>query len=145
VIAVDTNVLVYAHRRDSEFHTLAAEAIQRLAGHSEVWAIPWPCVHEFLSVATNPRIFKLPTPLETAIAQVEIWQESPSLRFIGEHTRYWENLSVILRHGNITGSKVHDARITAICKAHGVRELWTADRDFSRIAGIGIRNPLLTN
>lgn len=143
MIAVDTNILVYAHRRDSEFFHSAGDAIRRLAEGRENWAIPWPCVHEFLGIVTNRRIFQLPTPIEGAIAQVEIWLESPSLRLIGEFGTYWRNLAAILIEGKITGPKVHDARIAAICKTHGVRELWTADRDFSRIRGVKIANPLL--
>ena len=56
---------------------------------------------------------------------------------------HWQNLAEILTDGKITGPKVHDARIIAICKAHGVRELWSADRDFSRMRGVKVANPLL--
>jgi hypothetical protein len=143
MIAVDTNILIYAHRRDSEFFRPAASAIRRLAESPEHWAIPWPCVHEFLAIATHPKLFQAPTPVETAIAQVEIWMESPSLRLIGESGTYWQTLAEILRYGKILGPKVHDARIAAICKAHGVLELWSADRDFSRMRGIKVTNPLL--
>jgi toxin-antitoxin system PIN domain toxin len=143
VIAVDTNILVYAHRRDSEFFQLAGRAVRSLAENPEHWAIPWPCVHEFFGIVTNRRIFELPTSTEAAIKQIEIWMESPSLRLIGEAAMYWQNLAEILTDGKITGPKVHDARIAAICKSHGVRELWSADRDFSRMRGVKVTNPLL--
>jgi toxin-antitoxin system PIN domain toxin len=143
VIAVDTNILVYAHRRDSEFFQSAASAVRRLAEGPEHWAIPWPCVHEFLAVVTNPRIFKPPSRIETAIAQVEIWLESPVLKLIGESGAYWRTLAEILRQGKIVGPKVHDARIAAICRSHGIRELWSADRDFSRMRSVKVTNPLL--
>jgi toxin-antitoxin system PIN domain toxin len=143
VIAVDTNILVYSHRRDSEFFQRAGDAVRSLAENPEHWAIPWPCVHEFLGIVTNRRIFELPTSTEAAITQVEIWLESPSLRLIGEAALYWQHLAEILTDGKITGSKVHEARIAAICKSHGVRELWSADRDFSRMRGVKVTNPLL--
>jgi predicted nucleic acid-binding protein len=38
---------------------------------------------------------------------------------------------------------VHDARVAAICIAHGVNEFWTVDRDFSRFPDLPTRNPLL--
>jgi toxin-antitoxin system PIN domain toxin len=145
VIAVDTNILVYAHRPDSEFHGPANDAIRSLAEGQELWAIPWPCIHEFLGVVTHSRIFKLPTPVEIAVAQVDAWRQSPSLRIPGEQTAYWDELSKIVIGGKIAGPRIHDARIAAICKSHGVRELWSADRDFSRISGVKTRNPLLTN
>jgi toxin-antitoxin system PIN domain toxin len=143
VIAVDTNILVYAHRRDSEFFERAVAAIRRLAESPEHWAIPWPCVHEFLAVVTNSRIFELPSPLETAMTQIEIWLESPFLKLIGESGAYWRTLAEILAQGKIAGPKIHDARIAAICQAHGIRELWSADRDFSRMRGLRVTNPVL--
>jgi toxin-antitoxin system PIN domain toxin len=143
VIAVDTNILVYAHRRDSEFFQDATAAIRRLAESQEHWAIPWPCIHEFLAIVTHPRIFQPPSPLETAIAQVEIWLESPVLRLIGESGAYWPTFVEILAQGKIVGPKVHDARIAAVCRSHGIGELWSADRDFSRMRGVKVINPVL--
>lgn len=141
--AVDTNILIYAHRQDSPQHKAAALAIQHLAEGAAPWGIPWPCVHEFLSVSTNPKIFKPPSPPEIAILQVEIWMESPTLRLLPESTGYWSELRATFLGGKLTGAQVHDARIHAICRSSGVRELWSADRDFSRMRGLKIVNPCL--
>lgn len=143
MIAVDTIVLVYAHRQDSPQHKAAASAIKRSAEGSAPWGIPWPCVHEFLSVSTNPRIFKPPSPSETAVLQVEIWMESPSVRMLSESAGYWGELRTTFLSGKLAGAQVHDARIHAICRASGVQELWSADRDFSRMRGLTIVNPCL--
>ena len=143
MIAVDTNVLVYAHRHDSPHHHAAAAAIKRLAEGTAPWGIPWPCVHEFLSVSTNLRIFKTPSPPGVAVRQVEFWMESPTLRLLGEATGYWNELRATFLGGKLTGAQVHDARIHAICRASGARELWSADRDFSRMRGLNIVNPCL--
>ena len=94
MIAVDTNILVYAHRADSPHHQAAAAAIKRLAEGGAPWAIPWACVHEFLSVSTNLRIFRPPSPPEAAIQQVEIWMECPTLRLLGEAKFYLLKLTV---------------------------------------------------
>ncbi len=77
-----------------------------------------------------------------AIEQVDCWLESPSLVLIGERDAYWERLRGLLRSAKVAGPKVHDARIAAVCLLHGVRELWTVDRDFSRFSELGVRNPL---
>jgi uncharacterized protein len=143
MIAVDTNVLVYAHRPDSPHHAAAAAAVKCLAEGVAPWAIPWPCVHEFLSVSTNLKIFRPPSPPEVAIQQVEIWMECPTLRLLGEPAGYWQELRAAFLTGKLRGPQVHDARIHAICRAHGVRELWSADRDFSRMRGLTIVNPCL--
>jgi uncharacterized protein len=143
VIAIDTNILVYAHRADAPFHTAAMSAMREVAENDRVWAIPWPCVHEFLAKVTHPRIFQQPTPPANAIQQVAEWLCSPSGRVIGELEGYFEILSRTLLETQTAGAKIHDARIAAICMAHGVDELWTADRDFGRFTKLRVKNPLL--
>jgi hypothetical protein len=114
-----------------------------LAEGQAPWAVPWPCFHEFLAIVTHPRIYGPPTPVGKALEQVEIWKESPSLRVLGELAGHWKELKEIVSRGHIVGGAVHDARVAAICREHGVREIWSADRDFSRIKGLVVRNPLL--
>ena len=143
MIALDTNVLVYAHREDSQFHGVASTALARLAEGSEAWAIPWPCVHEFLAIVTHPRIYEPPTPLASAIDQVEAWGESPSVRFIGEDAGYWPVLRAALEPAKVTGGRIHDARVAALCLRWGVSELWSADRDFTRFSRLRVINPLV--
>jgi toxin-antitoxin system PIN domain toxin len=143
VIAVDTNILVHAHRTDSAWHAPAAMAVASLANGAATWAIPWPCLHEFLAVVTHPRIFSPPTPLAEACDQIEAWLESPSLALLGESSDYWRVLRDLITRGRVTGPMVHDARVAALCLEHGVGELWSADRDFSRFTGLTTRNPLV--
>ena len=142
MIAIDTNILVYAHRRDSSFHPRARDCLLEHAQGDVAWAIPWPCVHEFLAIVTNPRIFKQPTPVAAALTQIESWLESPTLRLLGEEEGYWLVLADLIRTNNIRAGKVHDARIAALAIHHGARELLSADRDFSRMASLAVRNPL---
>lgn len=142
MIAVDTNLLVYAHRPDSPFHDEARACIRGLAESRAPWVIPWPCIHEFIAVVTHPRIFSPPTPLPQALAQVNAWLESPSLLTLAESEGYWPALEDAARAARAVGPLIHDARIAALCQAHGVRELWTADRDFGRFPGLVARNPL---
>jgi predicted nucleic acid-binding protein len=95
VTAVDTNILVYAHRKDSPSHSSALDCLRLLAEAPVPWAIPWPCVHEFLGVVKNPRIFQDSSTVAEAITQVEVWCESPSLTFIGETKAHWLYLKQI--------------------------------------------------
>jgi toxin-antitoxin system PIN domain toxin len=143
VIAVDTNILVYAHRDESPFHDAASRRLAELAEGIASWAVPWPCLHEFLSVVTHPRVFAPPTPLERALDQIEAWMESPSLVLLSESGAHWATLRQMLVGGRIAGPQVHDARVAALCRQHGARELWSADRDFSRFGGINLVNPLI--
>ncbi len=143
MIAVDSNLLVYAHREDSAWHDAAYASIVDLAEGKAAWAIPWPCIHEFLAIVTHVRIYAPPTTLLKAVDQVDAWLESPSLVMFSESLNYWAELRSILQTGRVSGPMVHDARVAALCQQHGVSELWTADRDFSRFPGIRVRNPLI--
>ncbi len=143
MIAVDTNVLVYAHRREARHHERAEALMRSLAEGTAAWAIPWPCLYEFFSVATNPRIWKetASTP-EQAWQQLAAWCGSPSMTLLGETADFLLSLERYMRHPRVRGALIHDARIAALCAVHGVDVLLTADRDFSAFPDLRIRNPL---
>ena len=143
MIAVDSNILAYAHREDSEWHASAYARLAELAEGRAAWAIPWPCVHEFLAIVTHPRIYSPATPLALAIDQVEAWIASPSLVLLAESDAHWRVLREALLNGKIAGAQVHDARIAALCLQHGVKQLWSADRDFGRFPDLTVINPLM--
>ena len=145
MIAVDTNVLVYAHRRESQFGEAAHALLTELAEGDRAWSIPWPCCYEFLSVVTNRRIWKdgATTP-EQAWLQFHAWYASPANRMIGETQDFARILQRFVQRPHVVGGVVHDARIAAICVAHGVDVLLTRDRDFSLFPELPTRNPLAT-
>jgi hypothetical protein len=143
VIAVDTNILVYAHREDSPWHEPAFACMRALAEGRQPWAIPWACLHEFVAIVTHPRIYAPPTPLAIAIEQVDAWLESPSLVLLAETESYWRDLRKALQSGRVVGGQVHDARVAALCHNHGIPELWSADRNFSRFPDLTVVNPLV--
>lgn len=144
MIALDTNLLVYAHRPDAQFHQQAHRLVTELADGTEHWAIPWPCAHEFVAIVTHPRIYKKPTPFEIALQALRALEAVPMLQFIGEGDIYLDALEAVATPARVQGGAIHDARIAAICRYHGVRELWSADRDFSRFAQLKLRNPLVS-
>lgn len=144
MIALDTNILVYAHRDDAPFHASAGALVERLATGTAAWAIPWPCAHEFIAIVTNARVFKPPTPLTTALAQLRELAALPHLDWLAESAGYLDKLDAVTSAAQTQGGAVHDARIAALCLHHGVSELWSADRDFSRFAALRVRNPLVS-
>lgn len=143
MIALDTNLLVYAHRTDSEFHSESKTLVEALAAGSEGWAIPWPCAQEFVAIVTNPRIFKTPTPLAMALATIRGLHDDSGATFLAEGEGDLDRLESILTAARVQTGAVHDARVAAICLFHGVRELWSADRDFSRFPALRVHNPLV--
>ncbi len=116
-----------------------------LAEGNSPWAIPWPCCYEFLSVATNRRIWKerASSPTE-AWEQFRVWAASPSNRMIGETGGFATILERFVDRPGVTGGLVHDARVAALCVAHGVEALLTRDRDFSLFPELPTRNPFAT-
>lgn len=144
MIAVDTNVLVYAHRREASEHAVARDAVRRMATGRDAWAIPWPCVYEFISVVTNPRIWKAAasSPAQ-AWSQVSLWLGSPSVRLLAETEGFAEVLADLATRPRVHGPVIHDARIAALCIAHGVAALLTRDRDFSLFPELAVRDPFV--
>ena len=143
MIAVDTNILVHAHREDSPWHGKALACVAALAHSGTPWAIAWASVHEFLAIVTHPKIYDPPTPLAIALDTLKAWQASPGLRLLGEGPGYFEILTKQASAGQIKGPKIHDARIASICLHHRVKKLWTADRDFSSCPDLCCENPLI--
>lgn len=143
MIAIDTNLLVYAHRPELPAHEVALKLLRSLPVRGGLFGLPWPCAHEFLAVVTNPRIFRDPTPSPVALAAARALADSESIRMLGEGAGYLDHLTEQVTRGGVRGGMVHDARIAAICRYHGVRELWSADRDFGRFPDLRIVNPLI--
>lgn len=141
MIAVDTNLLVYASRTEAEFHKPAARLITQLAESEKPWAIPWPCVYEYLRVVTHPRLFKIPSTQAEAISRLTLLSASPSLTFIGGGISHLVNLRSIAEQSGAKGNLFFDVHIAAICREHGITEILTMDRDFSRFSGIKVRRP----
>lgn len=142
MIVVDTNILIYAHRRDHEWSEAACACLRTLAEGKATWAIPWPCVHEFYAVVTRPNVFDPPSTGAQALGQLTAWFESPSLQLLGESADHFTTLRRLAMGAKLVGGAIHDARIAAICLDHGAATLWTADRDFSRFPDLRVRNPL---
>ena len=139
--AVDTNVLVFAEITTSLHHDTARSLLTELAEGSVPWAIPWPCVYEFLRVVTHPRVYHPPVPLDRARADLSRILASPSLVLLSETEYHVEFLERVVAASGATGNLVHDAHIAALCLEHGVSELATGDRDFHRFGDLRIVNP----
>ncbi|MBA3464738.1 MAG: PIN domain-containing protein [Deltaproteobacteria bacterium] len=143
MIAVDTQILVYAYRADSPWHAPARSRIEELANSGASWAMPLHCLVEFHAVVTRAGLYKPASTTKHAIAQIDIWQEAPSLSILSENAQTWSIARDLILAAAITGPRVYDARIAAVCLQHGVTELWTHDRDMSRFPSLRTRNPMI--
>lgn len=139
MIAVDTNVLIYADREEMPLHEVAVAALRSLAEGTEAWALPIFCIGEFLRVVSHHRVFEPPTPVLDALDSLDSLLASPSVRLLvpGEH--YMSVLRRLLKQSAASGNHVFDAQIAAVCLEHGARTLLTEDRDFSRFADLKLQ------
>ena len=134
MIAVDTNVLVHAHRRKSPRYEAASRRVISLAEGGGRWGIPVFCLGEFLRVVTHPRILD---PLSSAGASEAMQRllASPSVELLLPGLRFPSLLADAVREADAIGNLVFDAQIVALCREAGVRALLTEDRDFARFPG----------
>jgi uncharacterized protein len=145
MIAVDTNILVYAHRQDSPFHSAAKAALHQLGLTKRQWAIPWPCIHEFIAIVTSQAFKQSATPLAIALDTVSAWFDHPQCRLLSETDHHFSVLSGLTQRAQSLGGAIHDAKIAAICIEHQVEEFWTLDRDFELFPDLRTRNPLIAS
>jgi len=141
MIALDTNLLVYAHRPEAHFHTQAAGLIAQLIAQNKSWGIPFHCIVEFAAVTSNRKLWIEHSSPEAIVDQVNAWCELPRVRVLGDDAGAWAYFAKVLVAARPTGGGVHDARIASCCLSHGVTELLTVDRDFSRYPELRTRNP----
>jgi toxin-antitoxin system PIN domain toxin len=142
MIALDANLLVYAIRADAPHHAAALKVVRQLAEGDSQWLLPWPCVHEFLAISTHPRVYSPPTPQDRALNFMTRLLASPAVEVGHETSDHWRVLRQLLEDAGTTGPAVHDARVAAICIEHGASALYSADRDFTKFAGLKVVNPL---
>lgn len=139
MIAVDTNVLVYAHRAKAPHHASALAALRGLATGPSPWALPVFVVGEFLRVVTHRAILEPPSDEREAVAVIDGLLRSPGARLLVPGDGYWAILRRLVAERGLRGNDVYDAAIAAVCLEWGATEILTEDRGFARFPGITAR------
>lgn len=143
MIAIDTQILIYAHRQESAWHERARDRLAELAASPVPWAVPMHCLTEFYAKVTQNGPYRPPTAPSVAVAQIDEWLSAPRVSVLDENSRTWLVLRDLLLAARTTGPRAYDARIAAVCIQHGVTELWTNDRDYLAFPALRLRNPLV--
>jgi len=138
----DVNILVYAHRPDANVeHTNYAHWLTALATGVEAFALSEAVLSGFIRVVTNPRIFKDPTPINTAIAFCEQLRRRQQACVLKPGKRNWSIFTSLCSQTSSRGKLVADAWHAALAIEYDC--LWmTTDSDFSRFPGLNWSHPL---
>jgi len=139
MIAVDTNVLIYAHRAETDLHAVAARELVLLAEGTAAWGLPVFCVGEFIRVVTHRRILNPPSTLPQAVSFLERVRASPSCRIVRPGPDFVSLLTAASLAAGARGNLVFDAQIVALCREHGISTILTNDRDFRRFEDPRVR------
>ena len=140
MIAVDTNILIYAHRSGFAKHRAALNLLAKLFEGDDLWAIPVFCLSEFLRVMTHPAVLTPPDALESAVQAVRVLLRSESLRVLTPQDRFSYLLLEAVEQADARGNLLFDAQIVAVCREHGVETIWSNDQDMRRFQGIQVRS-----
>lgn len=134
MIAVDTNILIYAHNPADALHAPALDALRYLSRSDRSWAVPLPCLVEFFRLATHPRV--LGRPIDRVLAAIDALIGAPGCRIIALSPSEWPAFATIVLDAKARGNLAFDAHIAAACRSNGVRAILSEDRDFRRFDGL---------
>lgn len=139
-VTVDANVLVYASNEAEPVHQPARELLESLAAGPEIVYLFWPAIMGYLRIVTHPSLLPRPLGPAEAIANIGALMALPHIRTPGEGEGFWE-LYLDTRNDPDRGNDVPDGHLAALMRQHGVRTIYTRDRDFRRFDGIAAENP----
>ena len=141
MIAVDTNILVYAHRGETDLHAAATAELVALAEGIVPWGLPVFCITEFLRVVTHRRVFNPPSTVSQALGFLDDVVASPVCRVVRPGPEFLRFLAETVRGADARGNLMFDAQIAALCRENGIAEVLTNDRDFERFEHVQVRYP----
>jgi uncharacterized protein len=139
---LDANVLVYASNTADPLHARAAAIVRRIAAGPDLVYLFWPTVMAYLRIVTHPAILSSPLAPAIAMANIEALLDRPHVRASGEGEGFWP-LYRSAAGERSRGNDVPDAHIVALMRQHGVRVIYTRDRDFRRFDDIEPRDPFV--
>ena len=141
--SLDVNVLLYASDRSSDRHDPARQFLDRCAAGPELFCLTWPTLMSYLRIATHPRIFSAPLSPDEARGNVAALLGLPHVRAVSELDGYLDAYKHVTGGTPVRGNLVPDAHVATILFQHGVRTLYSNDRDFRKFSSIDLRDPFV--
>ncbi|HEY7300248.1 MAG TPA: TA system VapC family ribonuclease toxin [Xanthobacteraceae bacterium] len=143
MLAVDTNVLVYAANIDSQFHAPCRDWLDRQRSRRGAWFITWPIVYEFLRVTTHARATPRPWAAPAAWEFIRALLAAPGLSVLVPTERHADVAGeVLMELPHLAGNLIHDAHTAILMREHGIRQICTRDADFYRFPFLEVIDPV---
>ena len=139
--SVDVNVLLYASDTSSPKHAEAIGFLKQRASDPDLFCIAWSTLIAFLRIATHPGIFAQPLSPDDALRNVESLLSLPRVRLLSEGEGFLEVYREVTARFPVRGNLVPDAQLAALLRQHGVRRLYTVDRDFRKFDFLEVADP----
>jgi len=140
--AFDVNILLYASDSSSPYFERARSFIESCITQKEILTVAWPTVMGYLRIATHPAVFDQPLSPDEAMANIETLLSLPHARFLSEEEGFWAVYRATTSEVPTRGNLVPDAHLAALLRYHGVKTLYTHDRDFLKFPFLDVRDPL---
>ncbi|MBI3928873.1 MAG: PIN domain-containing protein [Armatimonadetes bacterium] len=142
--SVDANILLYASDQSSDRHHAAQTFLRRCAQGSDLFFLGYPTLMSYLRIATHPGIFPRPLTPDEAWQNVCSLAGSPNVRLLAEEQGFLDLYQEVLQAQPIRDNLVPDAHLATLLRQHGVRLLYTCDRDFRRFEFLQVRDPFVS-
>jgi len=140
VIAIDTNLLIYAHRSGMPEHTSAMRAIEAASLNRRGWGIAAPCIAEFWRVVTHPASLPRPSKPREAAAFLKALIDAEAKIFY-PHEGFAETLAEEACAQQLAGGRIFDLQIAVIVRQSGGSQIWTHDSRFVTVNGLRVVDP----
>jgi toxin-antitoxin system PIN domain toxin len=140
--SIDVNILLYASDTGSPYFERANSFVESCITQKEVFTVGWPTVMSYLRIATHPAVFHHPLSPDEAMANIETLLNLPHARLLSEDEGFWAVYRAITSELPIRGNLVPDAHLAALLRCHGVKTLYTHDRDFLKFPFLDVQDPL---
>lgn len=140
--ALDVNLLLYASIGGAAHRDAARAFLEHCAAGPEVMCLGWVTVMSYLRLATHPKLNPQPLSHASAVANVEALLSLPHVRVLSEGDSFWAHYRALTDHVPTRANLVPDAHLAALLREHGVKVLYTHDRDFRKFDFLEVRDPL---
>jgi toxin-antitoxin system PIN domain toxin len=139
--SVDVNVLLYASDKSSDRHDASRRFLESCARGPELLCLSWPTLMSYLRIATHPMIFAAPLSPDEALGNVTALLSLPHVRAVSELEGFLDAYAHVVGDVAARGNLVPDAHVATILFQHGVRTLYSNDRDFRKFESLDVKDP----